>query len=69
MRGGNPGPMMSIKRMNAFTFDTFQKVEGKVVVTTHFVVSMDGKTLTSTASGLDGSGKKYTNMSVYQRQA
>jgi hypothetical protein len=68
MRGGNPGPMMSIKRMNAYTFDTFQKVEGKVVVTTHFVVSMDGKTLTSTATGLDGSGKKYTNVSVYQRQ-
>ncbi len=68
MRGGNPGPTMSVKRMNAYTFDTFQKADGKVVVSTHFVVSSDGTALTATATGLDGSGKRYTNVSVYQRQ-
>src|SRR5262249_41880318 len=68
MRGGNPGPMISIKRLNAYTFDTYQKSGGAVTATTHFVVSQDGKILTATATGLDGSGKKYTNISIYDRQ-
>ena len=69
MRGGNPGPVISIKRLNAYTFDTFQKSGSTVTVTTHFVVSQDGKTLTATATGLDGTGKKYTNISIYDKQS
>src|SRR5262249_46146956 len=53
MRGGNPGPTIAVKRTDAYNFTTFQKSGGTVVVTTHFVVSHDGKTLTATASGLD----------------
>ena len=68
MRGGNPGPMIAIKRMNAYTFDTFQKADGKVIVSTHFVVSSDATMLTATSTGLNASGKKYTNVSVYQKQ-
>jgi hypothetical protein len=68
MRGGNPGPTMAIRRTDAYTFDTFQKSQGKVMVTTHYVVSRDGKSLTATANGFDESGKKYTNISVYDKQ-
>ena len=68
MRGGNPGPTIAVKRTDAFNFDTFQKSDGKVTVTTHYVVSRDGKSLTATANGLDGNGKKYINVSVYDKQ-
>jgi hypothetical protein len=67
MRGGNPGPTIAIKHVDAYTFETFQKSEGKVTVVTHFVVSRDGKTLTATANGIDANGQRYTNISVYEK--
>jgi len=68
MRGGNPGPTMAVRRTDAYAFDSIQKSGGTVIVTTHFVVSRDGKVLTATANGLDGAGAKYTNISVYDKQ-
>ena len=68
MRGGNPGPTIAIKRTDSYTLVTFQKSDGMIRVTTHFMVSRDGKTLTATATGIDGTGQKYTNISVYERQ-
>src|SRR5215831_5847777 len=49
MRGANAGPMIAVRRIDAYTFDTLQKSGGKVMVTTHFVVSRDGRLLTATA--------------------
>ena len=68
MKGGNPGPTISIKRTDSYTFDTFQKSGGQITVTTHYVVSRDGKTLTATANGVDANGSKYTNISVYEKE-
>jgi hypothetical protein len=41
---------------------------GKLVGTTTFVVSPDGKTLTSTAVLLDATGKSINNITVYDKQ-
>src|SRR2546429_579749 len=68
MRGGPPGPTIAVMRTDASTFDTLQKANGKVTYATHFVVSRDGKTLTATATGADPEGKKFTNVSVYDKQ-
>ena len=68
MRGAMPGSTIAATRIDAFTFETVQKTDGKVGVRTHFVVSLDGKMLTATAIGLDQNGAKYTNLSVYDRQ-
>ena len=68
MRGGNPGPTISVRRIDAYTLDTIQKSDGKVTFTTHFVASHDGKTLTASASGVDPDGQSFTNVSVYDRQ-
>jgi len=68
MRGAMPGSTIAAIRVDAFTFETIQKTDGKVGVRTHFAVSRDGKVLTATANGLDQNGAKYTNLSVYDRQ-
>jgi len=68
MRGGPAGPTIAVKRINSYTFETYQKSGQTVTATTHFVVSGDTKMLTGTATGVDSNGHKYTNVSVYDRQ-
>lgn len=68
MRGTPPGLTIAFTKINASTFDTLQKTNGKVTLTTRYVVSRDGKTLTASASGLGAEGAKFTNVSVYDRQ-
>ena len=41
---------------------------GKVVATATSVVSSDGKVLTITTEGTDASGKRFTNIGVYDKQ-
>src|SRR6516165_7020279 len=41
---------------------------GKVVATATSVVSRDGKVLTITTEGTDASGKRFTNIGVYDKQ-
>ena len=67
MRGPNQGNTIAVLRTDAYTFETIQKSNGKVVTTTKFVVSRDGKALTASSSGLDDVGVKYTNVVVYDR--
>ncbi len=45
-----------------------RKKAGKVVLTSHNVVSDDGRTLTITTTGIDEQGRKVTNIRVYDKQ-
>ena len=58
----------SVKKVDDNTLQLTIKKGGKVTVTGQIVVSADGKTRTVTTSGTDPEGKKFTNISVYDRQ-
>jgi hypothetical protein len=59
---------IAVTRVDAYTFDTFQKSSGTVTSTARYVVSKDGKTLTTTSTATAPTGEKVTNISVYDRQ-
>ena len=42
--------------------------DGKVIESTHSVVSADGKSIRSTIKGIDPQGKKYEDVVVYDKQ-
>ncbi len=67
MRGPFQGNTIAVTRRDSYTFETTQKANGKVSLTTRFAVSRDGKTLTGTSSGLDPDGVKFTNVAVYDK--
>jgi hypothetical protein len=58
----------SLKKVNDHTLRLTAKKGGKVTLSGQIVVSADGKTRTVTTSGTDSEGKKFTNISVYDRQ-
>src|ERR1700674_2047313 len=58
----------SLKKVNDHTLRLPAKKGGKVTLRGKIVVSADGKTRTVTTSGTDSDGKKFTNISVYDRQ-
>jgi rRNA processing protein Gar1 len=60
--------MISIKRVDANTFEATLKKAGKMVGTSKVVVSADGKTTTLTAKIMDASGKSVGGTSVYDKQ-
>ncbi len=57
MRGAMPGSSIAATRIDGSTIETTQKVDGKVTVTTRFVVSADGRTITATARGAEPTGR------------
>ncbi len=56
------------KEVNANTLEITLKKAGKVTGTGQIVVSADGKTRTVTTTGTDAQGKKFKNVSVYDKQ-
>jgi len=56
------------KEVNANTLEITLKKAGKVTGTGQNVVSADGKTRTVTTTGTDAQGKKFKNVSVYDKQ-
>jgi hypothetical protein len=59
---------ISLKRIDDHTIDATLKKGGKVVQTVKAVVSNDGKTMTTTASGTDPNGKPVHNVIVLDKQ-
>jgi hypothetical protein len=68
VRGPGLGATISATRTDGYRFGTIQKSGGTVTLTTHYVVSRDGKVLTATSTGTDPDGKSFTNVSLYDRQ-
>jgi hypothetical protein len=58
----------SLKKVDDHTLQITAKKGEKVTITGRIVVSADGKTRTVTTSGTDPKGKKFKNISVYDRQ-
>jgi hypothetical protein len=54
--------------VNEHTLHLTAKKCGKVTLSGQIVVSADGKTRTVTTNGTDSEGKKFKNVSVYDRQ-
>ena len=57
-----------LTRPNPNTLDASLKQNGKVVQTTHSVISADGKTRTQMATGTDAEGHKFTITAVFEKQ-
>ena len=58
----------SYTKVNDRTLQVTAKKKGKVIATAQTVVSVDGKTRTSTVSGTTAKGKKFKNVVVYDKQ-
>jgi len=59
---------ITIKKINASTFDTTNKKEGKLIQTIRSVVSKDGRTRTTYWNGKDAEGKDISWVMVYEKQ-
>jgi hypothetical protein len=64
----NGADMISVKKIDDYTYETVAKQKGKVLVTTKNVVSKDGKTRTATATGTDAQGRAVNNTIVWEKQ-
>jgi len=58
----------SLTKVDDHTLQLTAKKGGKVTLSGQIVVSADGKTRTVTTNGTDPEGKKFTNISLYDRQ-
>lgn len=60
---------VSFRRIDDRTFEIFNKLNGKLVVTQRTVVAIDGKTRTTTTDGTNAQGQKIHNVMVYDKIA
>jgi hypothetical protein len=60
--------MISVRKIDDFTFETTTRLKGKTLVVTKNVISKDGKTRTQTTTGMNAQGKPVNNTVVYDRQ-
>jgi hypothetical protein len=58
----------SVKKIDDHNLEFAVKKGGKVTITGKIVVAADGKSRTTTASGMDAAGKKAEMVSVYDKQ-
>ncbi len=66
---GNPNAdMLSVKKIGDHEIETTWKKGGKTTLTIKTVVSQNGKTRTSTSTGIDAQGRKVNNVTVYEKQ-
>jgi len=69
---GKPAPgaadMISAKRIDDYTFETTTKLTGKPLTTARTVASKDGKTVTTTFTGVNAQGQKVNNVVVAEKQ-
>jgi len=67
--GNNPNAdMTTVKRIDATTLESVSTKGGKETTRQRNVVSADGKTRTVTTTGVDGQGRKVSNVAVYERK-
>lgn len=67
--GDSPyGDTVSVTRVNDRTIEIHGKYKGKPTTTHVITVSADGKTRTSTAKGVDKTGKAVDSVSFYEKQ-
>ena len=62
------GAIVVLKRVNANTIDSTSTVNGKELISSHTVISADGKTLTRVSKGVNAAGQAFENTEVYERK-
>ena len=72
MLDGKPNPngadTISVKKIDDNTYEATTKQKGKVLTVTKNVVSKDGKTRTTTATGKNAQGQTVNNTVVWEKQ-
>ena len=67
--GGPPsGTSATVKKIDDYTADSTTTQDGKVITTSHYAVSKDGKTSTLTVKGTDAQGNPVDRVEVFDRQ-
>jgi len=59
---------ISIKRIDAYTYQVFYKLRGEVTQINFWIVSKDGKTLTTVSTGVGSDGKVFNRVLVADKQ-
>src|SRR5688572_16989781 len=67
LTGDPSGDVRSYRKVDDRTLEMIVKKNGKKTVTGRIVVAADGLTRTITTTGADSSGKKVTNIAVYDK--
>lgn len=60
--------VISWRKIGDYTYELTAKVKGRVLTTTHMVISSDGKTRTTTITGTNAQGTKVNDTLVYEKQ-
>jgi hypothetical protein len=66
--GAISGQTVSLKRIDSHTAERVTHLNGKILVTEHWVVSKDGKTRTNTQTGTGPKGEAIHNVIVSEKQ-
>ena len=66
--GAISGQTVSLKRIDSHTAERVTHLNGKILVTEHWVVSKDGKTRTNTQTGTGPKGEAIHNVIVSDKQ-
>lgn len=67
--GNSPYDTVAIRQENANTLtERRKKTDGKYQATSRMVVSSGGKTMTTTTKGINGDGKEFTSVFVFDKQ-
>ena len=64
----NGADMISVKKIDDFTYEATTKQKGKVLTVTKNLISKDGKTRTATATGKNAQGQSVSNTVVWEKQ-
>ena len=60
--------MISVKKIDDFSFESTSKLKGKALTVAKSVISRDGKTRTVTTTGKNAQGQTVNNTAVYEKQ-
>lgn len=55
------------RRIDAQTYDVVTKVDGRIAAASRAVLSTDGRAITTTTTGRNGSGAEVTTVTVYEK--
>jgi hypothetical protein len=66
--GPNGPGKISVKKVNDYHSTAVMKLDGGGTITSHVVISKDGKTRTQTSTGTNSKGEKVNTVVVSERQ-
>ena len=67
-KGDAAADTVSLRRIDANTFEQVNKKDGKDVISVRVAIAKDGKSSTVTAKTKDAKGQEVTSVSIYEKQ-